>query len=79
VDLLFPPVFVGPAWLPIGFKIQSGERTTAGASKMGSMQGSEYGELWCSEAPKGAAGQDPGSVNLEGLTEKVGSQVFPET
>jgi hypothetical protein len=73
------PSIRGTCMVTKAFKIQSELGSTAGASKTGSTESSENGELRCSEALKGATGRNPGSVNLKGLTEKVGSRVFPET
>jgi hypothetical protein len=54
-------------------KFQVMESSTPGDSSKGSKEGSDTGELLCSEAPHGATGQNPGSASLESLTEKVGT------
>jgi hypothetical protein len=50
---------------------QNKESSIAGASSNGSKEGPELGELQCSEALQGATEQDPGSVSLECLAERV--------
>jgi hypothetical protein len=52
-------------------KLEVKESSTPGDSSTGSKEGSSQGELLCSEAPQGVTGQNPGTENLEGLTEKV--------
>jgi hypothetical protein len=54
-------------------KPQVKESSTPRYSSKGSKEGSDKGELLCLEAPQGTTGQNPGSANLESLTEKVGS------
>jgi hypothetical protein len=49
------------------------EGSTPGDSSKGSKEGSDKGEILCSEAPHRATGQNPGSMSLESLTEKVGT------
>jgi hypothetical protein len=49
------------------------EGYTPGDSSNGYKEGSDKGEVLCSEAPYGATGQNPGSVSLESLTEKAGT------
>jgi hypothetical protein len=44
--------------------------------EIGSTEGSVNRELWCTGALQGAAGQDPVSVSLESLAEKVSTLGF---
>jgi hypothetical protein len=47
--------------------------------EMGSTEGSVNRELRCTGASQGAAGQDPVSVSLESLAEKVSTLGFKKT
>jgi hypothetical protein len=51
-------------------KLQTMESATPRNSSKGSKEGSSQGELLCLEAPQGATGQNPGSENIESLTER---------
>jgi hypothetical protein len=53
------------------FETEVKESSSLGASGMSSTEGSGNRELQCTGAPQGTAGQDPDSVSLESLTEKV--------
>jgi hypothetical protein len=57
-------------------EVEVKESSSFEAYGMSSTEGSGNGELWCSGAPQGAAGQDSDSVSLESLTEKVGTLGF---
>jgi hypothetical protein len=72
VDAQFPRIR-GTKMDTLNFTFQEKESSLAGASRQGSMEGSGPGEPQCSGASEGSTGQDPSSVSLEGLAEKVGS------
>jgi hypothetical protein len=54
-------------------KLEVKESSTPRVSGKSSKEGSSQGELLCLKVPQGATEQNPGSENIEGLTQKVGT------
>jgi hypothetical protein len=51
-------------------KLEAKDSSAPGDSGKGSKEGSSQGELLCLEVPQGTTGQNPGSENIERLTER---------